>query len=522
MRDPVRRDAQRSAALRVAANLPARSAIGGLLILATFLLCIFPLTDTDFWWHLRTGQLIWQRGEVPRTDWYLFTDSDRPWIDLHWGFQLLVAGLYSLGGVNLVVLTKAAVLSAAVAIAWSAVGKELPAWLRAFVWIPAVICISGRGYERPEMLSQLFLAMWLWIAFRVETQPKWIWALPAIQVLWINCHALYILGLVVGGCFAVDYAARQLIGGKLGLAPVSPQLKPRQVLGSGAACALAALANPYFVQGALFPLVLYRKFSVERAFYGERIGEFQSPVKFFLLYGLRNIYLDSQIVVAVIAAASFLVLFAYRRWSPFRLLLFAAFLHLGVSASRNVNIFAFVMATITVSNLADLWERKAESEKRNAGHRAEPSDGASLSAFSFSRDAAAGALLIVWMVLTVTGGWGRIAGEKKPFGLGERPWWFGHEAAVFAGQPGFPDRAFAAHIGLAATYEFHNGPERKVFMDPRLEVATQQTFRRWEQILEQMAAGDRSWELTLKDSAGDLPVVLLDSRTVPPQRSIEC
>jgi hypothetical protein len=482
--------------------------VGGLLVLAAFLLCVFPLTDTDFWWHLRTGQLIWERGHVPQTDWFLFTDAERPWIDLHWGFQLLVAGLYALGGVNLIILVKAAVLAGAVAIAWSATGSQLPAWMRAAIWIPAVICISGRGYERPEMLSQLFLAMWLWIAFRAETQPKWIWALPAIQVVWINCHALYILGLVVGGCFAVDYAARQLAGGKLGLPPAASRLKPMQVFGSGAACALAALANPYFVQGALFPFVLYRKFSVEQGFYGERIGEFQSPVKFFLLHGFGNIYLDSQIVLAIVAVASFLVLFAnYRRWSPFRLLLFAAFLHLGISASRNVNIFAFVIATITVANLSELLsERRAESGKR----RAAPTNAGS------RLNLVAGGLLIAWMGLTVTGLWGRFAGEQKPFGLGERPWWFGHQAAKFAGQPGFPNRAFAAHIGLAATYEFHNGPEKKVFMDPRLEVASQQTYQRWEQILEKMAAADPSWDLGLKDENGDLPVVLLDSRTVRP------
>jgi hypothetical protein len=49
-----------------------------------------------------------------------------------------------------------------------------------------------------------------------------------------------------------------------------------------------------------------------------------------------------------------------------------------------------------------------------------------------------------------------------------------------------------------------------------LEVATQQTFRRWEQILEQMATGDRSWETLLKDSEGNLPVVILDSRASRP------
>jgi len=506
--------------------------VAPLLVLATFLLCVFPLNDTDFWWHLRTGQLIWERGDVPRSDWFLFSDSDRPWIDLHWGFQLLMTALYSLGGVNLVILVKAAVLAAAVGIGWFATGRGLPAWLRAGIWIPAVICISGRGYERPEMLSQLFLAVWLWVAFRVETQPKWIWMLPVVQVVWINCHALFVLGLVIGGCFALDYFMRWTARGRFGLEPNSSQLTPVTVVGSAIAGGFAALLNPYFLDGALFPLVLYRKFSVEQDFYSTRIGEFQSPVNFLLTHGFQNIYLDAQLTLGLLALTSFFAgMIITRRWSPFRLLVFAAFSNLAWEASRNVNIFAIVAAIIAVANLADVWQvwSRAESPDvaRNESLRVrEKQRGKAISTTlpthapsfilspSFTRniDHLTNLALIVWIGLTITGVWGQFAGEQKPFGLGERPWWFAHEAVQFAGKPGFPDRAIISHIGLAATYEFHLGPDKKVLLDPRLEVSRQQTFAFQDAILAQMARGDRSWELQLRDAEGRLPVVILDSR----------
>src|SRR4051812_11113567 len=60
--------------------------IGAFLAL-TFLLGVFPLKDTDFWWHLRTGDWIRQTGRVPTHDLYTFTVPDHRWIDLHWGFQ---------------------------------------------------------------------------------------------------------------------------------------------------------------------------------------------------------------------------------------------------------------------------------------------------------------------------------------------------------------------------------------------------------------------------------------------------
>ena len=48
----------------------------GLFLALTFLLGAFPLKDTDFWWHLKTGDMIRQSGRVPTFD--LFTFSVRP------------------------------------------------------------------------------------------------------------------------------------------------------------------------------------------------------------------------------------------------------------------------------------------------------------------------------------------------------------------------------------------------------------------------------------------------------------
>ncbi|HEY2251621.1 MAG TPA: hypothetical protein VGH74_11195, partial [Planctomycetaceae bacterium] len=86
------------------------------LLLWTFLSVCYPLVDTDFWWHLKTGEWILKEGTVPQVDLYTFTEESTTWIDLHWGFQILITWLYRLGGVNLVILVKAVVVTAAVAI----------------------------------------------------------------------------------------------------------------------------------------------------------------------------------------------------------------------------------------------------------------------------------------------------------------------------------------------------------------------------------------------------------------------
>lgn len=477
----------------------------GLVLLWTFLALCYPLYDTDFWWHLRTGELILQLGQVPAVDWYTFMDSDKPWIDLHWGFQLLITGLYRLGGPTLVVLAKAIILTAAVGIAFAATGKSLPMWMKVLLWFPAIVAITGRGYERPEMLSQLFLAGWLWIVYQLETKPRLIWLLPAIQVVWINCHALFILGLVVGACYVVDRIVREVAKGRWGLpaAPLEPDIAP--ILWAGLAAILAALCNPYFEQGALFPLELYRKFSVEQDFYSVRIGEFTRPFDFAREHGaiaFRNIYFLSQLVLWGITTLSFLWLGRHGRWNVMRLLLFAGFSHLAWEATRNTNIFALVAAAVMCANFEE----------------ARQLSGQSLLMQSPRRNLAVAAFFAFLSLTVVTGFWNQLGERNKPFGFGEHPGWYVHSACLFAAQDGFPNHAFVAHNGQAGVYIYHCAPFRLVFMDARLEVSSRRTFELYEKVRTSMAQADGQWvELMKRDDKGRLPVVILDALHARPE-----
>jgi hypothetical protein len=472
------------------------------MLLWTFLSLCYPLMDTDFWWHLRTGELILQDGRVPQVDWYTFVDLDHPpaWIDLHWGFQVLITFLYRWGGASLIILVKAVVITLAVAVAWFAGGRDLPVRARVAVWILPIICISGRGYERPEMLSQLFLAGWLWMTRQVELRPHWIWLLPVIQVVWVNCHALFVLGLVVGACYAADCVVRDLAAGRWGLAPPSAAPTARAIVWVAGLVALACLVNPYFEEGAFFPAQLYRKFSAEQEIYST-IGEFQRPIDFLRRWGwqgISNPYLLAEITLWCVTAASFvLLLWRKRRWSVLRLLLFAGFSHLAWKATRNSNIFAIVAGFAACENLGEAFATVATSV---AAPRSVP------------RDWCLAAILAALIAGVVTGYWNEMGDKNKPFGLGEARDWFIHDAAKFAGREGFPHRAFVANNGQAAVYIYHNAPDRRVFMDGRLEVCSLESWLVFNAILGKMVEADSEWQMTFQQHGGELPVVILDNR----------
>src|SRR4051794_35974885 len=49
----------------------------------------FAQTDPDYWWHVRTGRLIWESGHIPTADPFSFTAANHPWITQEWLTELL-------------------------------------------------------------------------------------------------------------------------------------------------------------------------------------------------------------------------------------------------------------------------------------------------------------------------------------------------------------------------------------------------------------------------------------------------
>src|SRR5262249_55626898 len=121
------------------------------------------------------------------------------------------------------------------------------------------------------------------------------------------------------------------------------------------------------------------------------------------------------------------------------------------------------------------------------------------------RLATLGAILGLF-ALVGSGAFYALAGEGRTIGLGEEPLWFPHEAVRFAGKPGMPGRFVSFHDGYAALYEYHNGPQRKVFVDARLEVMGADLYERYISLSQRIKKDDASWPREL--DAYERPAVL--------------
>ena len=544
---------------------------GGLLVLflvLTFLLGVFPLKDVDFYWHLKTGDLIRQTGQVPHTDLFTFTRVGEPWIDLHWVFQVAISWIYekggsAQGGIIALNLAKCVVTCLAVLLLVTARRRDWPVWVILLVWLPPLLLLGGRMYVRPETLTLLYLAIFLAVVTRWDRHPALALILPLVQVAWVNSQGLFVLGPIVLVCALIDAVLRP---GAFG----PDRRRWWAVIGIASVATLAAcLVNPYGITGALYPLQLAATMS--SPVFSKHIAELMPIPAFIREAGLRNLPLQLHLMTMAAGALSFVLplgwvigvwLFGARppaaaptseeaatrkgtgpaakkkgaarsktpgtaaargrprgsvpndasagwRLSPFRLLLYAAFSYLSLQATRNSHQFAAVVGSITAWNFAE-WA--AAIRRRRAVLSA---DGSRPAPDSLAPRLVAGAA-IAGVLLWVGSGWFyAMTGEQRTIGLGEEPLWFPHAAARFAGRPEMPARFLSFHNGHASLFEYYHGPERKVYTDPRLEVNGADLFQRYQRLQDAILNKDEPrWRAEL-DAIGR-PVILVDHEYMAP------
>lgn len=484
---------------------PGQRLVLGALLALTFLLGCFPMGDFDVWWHVRTGQLILERGAVPRVDWFTYTNSGRPWIDLYWLFQIVMALLYRVGGASALVLLKAASGVAIVGLTLAARAKGARAWPVVVAWLPTVVMLSGRLCERPELASLLFLAGFLTVLARAAARPRCLWLLPAMQVLWVNCHGFFVLGPLVLAAYWVELAYERVWPNSTTV----PRPPGKLFALASAATVLACGVSPYGLGAVGLPLEQFHKLG-RTGIYRANIGELKTVGDFVTLAGLSNPYLLAYFAVLALGVTSFVLAGRRGHVHPFRFLIFFAAAYLGWQATRNSALFAVVAAFVIAWNFDDVAARAAaptvatDSRRLRRAPAAKARRNANLPLL-----AALGALGLA----TVSGvlyGW---AGEGRTVGLGERKQWYAHDACAFLARPDLPERIAAFNLGQAAVCIAHTAPAHKQFMDPRLEVNTQETFERYLAGIRKLWRDEAGWETPLDidySRPAEIPALLIE------------
>ncbi len=232
-----------------------RSLTTGRLFLAILFLSLATLAvqetlDPDLWWHLRTGQHIWEMRAIPRQDVFSYTASEHQWITHEWLSELAMYGLYSLGGMAGLIIAFALVI----ALTWWLVYRRCPGkpYIAAFLVLLGAIASAVTWGARPQMLSLLLASAFLCVLDEYKRDGRnRLWLLPPLMALWVNMHSGYMVGLALIGIYVLGDGGARLLG--LVGSHTMEARRIRNLAWVGMACLAASLLNPNGYHMWLYP-----------------------------------------------------------------------------------------------------------------------------------------------------------------------------------------------------------------------------------------------------------------------------
>jgi hypothetical protein len=327
-----------------------------------FIVSLGPISDGDIFWHLAAGREIAQRGALLHADPFTVSAAGRPWIDVHWLFQL---GAYvvvaAFGFAGLAVAKALLVGGGAMILTWAAErsGGTSGRAVAAVAIVGGLIADRHLVPMRPVILTLVFLALFLLVLERVRTgkgRARWPWVLlPLLQAVWCNCQGLAPLGPALVAMYLVSAWLGSRGFRRWPFAREEPSsVRPLALL--LALCGLASFVTPYGFDAVLLPLRLLARITPGRAnLFSTAVAENIPPFILArtapeLVWHLPWVLLSLAVAIALLRP----------RFHLAHLLAFVAFLALALMANRNLPLFYWVAAPLVAIALAPGLRRLAE------------------------------------------------------------------------------------------------------------------------------------------------------------------
>lgn len=318
------------------------------------------LVTADLGRHLKNGEVIisalaskghlfraWKN--VLETNFYSYTYSSYPFLNHHWGSGVifyLVYRVFGFVGISLLFsLLTLLTFYLFFRVAERAAGFNVTMIVSLFL-LPV---LASRIEIRPEVFSYLFCGLFLWILGEVREGrlvKKWLWLLPVLELLWVNLHIYFFLGIFLIGVFFLEELFLLLKRGKF--------LSNLSYLGGILFLSVfVSLLNPAGLKGVLYPLYIfqgygYRLFENQTVWFLDKIVPYPPNLFFKISFGLLVISWIYSLLV--------------RKRISFCYLLFTIlFSYLGWTAVRNFTLFGYFMIPVVAGNIGRIRSHKDPS-----------------------------------------------------------------------------------------------------------------------------------------------------------------
>lgn len=327
------------------------------LVLLTFLMACTLITDTRTLVHIKSGLYTIENGMPARTGIFSASAEDRPWRNLSWLFDVILAATYSMprvGAIGLSVL-KALIAAAAFAVIVHTNRKDVSSWWGTICATLALLVCYPQMTAMPEVATFLGLALTLyWLnRWSMDDERKYLIRLVILFAVWSNLDPRMYLGLAVIGL----YAAGEWLGNWLGFSGGLQSDSRRKVLWiTFGCCLLATMLNPFGWHALLSPVALYgQEYPAYRELHPlvARLEVLQYyPMTHASFLELINHNMISGLVVILAALVTFGL--NHRRLDFGHLFVGLGFLALAVVTTRDLAAAAVVCAVLATLN-AQQW-----------------------------------------------------------------------------------------------------------------------------------------------------------------------
>jgi hypothetical protein len=297
-------------------------------------------TDTDTWWHIRSGEYTLSNGMI-YADPFSFTKAGQPWVNHSWGAQIVLYGVWqAAGNLGLAVYTAALATGGM----WF-VYKMSPGsvYLRAFVLVIGAAAAAVFWSPRPQMLSFFLSAAVLYLLHLYKRRGiDRLWLLPVMVGLWGNLHAGFSIAFIFLGGFTAGEVLNNLFR------PTAEHVIPwrgiRRLVLVTAVSAAALVVNPYGLHMLAVPFQTISIGALQNF-----IQEWNSPN-----FHDRSTWPFIFLLLGLLGAAG-----GSRKrldWTDFLLASGTAFM--GLLAGRNIAVFAVAATPVLADHLDALLSER--------------------------------------------------------------------------------------------------------------------------------------------------------------------
>ena len=319
-------------------------------LLAVFLIHNFDSIGQDIGRHLKTGEIIWQTKEVPKTNLFSFTEPDFPFTNHHWLSEVIFYNVFNLGGLTWLILLKVFFILIAFLLLFFVAKKHATFWPLVISFLLSIFIFISRTEVRPEIFSFLMSALFLSALFKAKYDPNWklkiknlkfspLWFLPLAQLLWVNLHIYFFIGPFLFVAFFVDRLFQYEIR--------NTKYVVLKLLAIGGLIVLATFINPAGIKGALLPFNILKE-------YGYSIVENQTLSFFTDFFGF-NLSIFVFKVSVVVLVVSFLLMIKKTKERIFEILISAFFIYAGFKMLRNLPLYALGSFSVLAILLTDIF-----------------------------------------------------------------------------------------------------------------------------------------------------------------------